>query len=44
MGLSPGNVLLADLVKFIRKALEMLSIDIGQSVCECATPAISARC
>ena len=36
MGLAPGNVFLAGLLKLIRKGAEMLSVDIGESVRACA--------
>jgi hypothetical protein len=32
MGLAPGNVFLASLLKLISKGAEMLSFDIGESV------------
>ena len=36
IGLAPGNVFLAGLLKLISKGAEMLSVDIGESVRACA--------
>jgi hypothetical protein len=36
MGLAPGNVFLAGLLKLISKGAEMLSVDIGESVRACS--------
>lgn len=36
MGLAPGNVFLASLLKLISKGAEMLSFDTGESVRACA--------